>query len=64
MVIFIKLIFLYNKFNIVLPGDYLRSSNFPNLKQVIQISHKTIPGTQKFKVFLNSYSSYNLHINI
>jgi hypothetical protein len=37
-------------FYLVQPGDYLRSSNFPDLKQVIQISHKTIPGTQKFKV--------------
>ena len=45
-------IFSFNLFKkLVQYGDYLRSSNFSNLKQIIQISHKTIPGTQKFKVF-------------
>lgn len=28
----------------------MKSSKFPNLKQIIQISHKSYPGTQKFKV--------------
>jgi hypothetical protein len=31
-------------------GDLLKSSRYLNLKQIIQISHKTIPGTEKFKV--------------
>jgi len=31
-------------------GDLFKSTKYPNLKLVIQISHKTIPGTEKFKV--------------
>lgn len=37
-------------------GDNLSSSTFPSLKLVIQISHASIPGTEKFKV---SYYTYN-----
>ncbi len=31
-------------------GNLFKSSKYPNLKMVIQISHKTIHGTEKFKV--------------
>ena len=34
-------------------NSILRTSAFPNLKQIIQISHKTIPKTNKFKHTLN-----------
>jgi hypothetical protein len=34
-------------------GDIFKSKKYPNLKQIIQISHKTIPGTEKFKVILD-----------
>jgi len=34
----------------------MKASKFPNLKQIIQISHKTYPGTQKFKVCIMNYS--------
>jgi hypothetical protein len=30
-------------------GDTLQSKQYPKLKQVIQISHMTLPGTCKFK---------------
>lgn len=31
-------------------GDNLESKKYPNLRMVIQISHKSYPGTEKFKV--------------
>jgi len=35
-------------------GDLIKTSKYPDLRMVIQISHKTIPGTEKFKVLLNT----------
>lgn len=39
-------------------GDLFQCKKFPDLKQIVQISHKTIPGTEKFKHCLNYTKSY------
>ena len=31
-------------------GDLFKTQKYPNLKMIIQISHMSIPGTEKFKV--------------
>ncbi len=45
-------------------GDIFRPKAFPNLKQIIQISHKTLPGTEKFKHCLNYTKSYLTNLSL
>ncbi len=45
-------------------GDIFKSSQFPSLKQIINISHKTIPGTEKFKHCLNYTKSFMTNISL
>ena len=49
------------------PGDELKLSNYPNLKNIVQTGHKNIRGTLKFKdslVFANaSMSPFSLPTN-
>ena len=41
-----------------------KSKDFPDLKQIIQISHKTLPGTEKFKHCLNYANSYMTNLTL
>jgi hypothetical protein len=45
-------------------GDIFKTKNYPNLKQIIQISHKTINGTEKFKHCLNYSKSYMTNLSL
>ncbi len=45
-------------------GDIFRCQAFPNLKQIIQISHKSIPGTEKFKHCMNYTKSYTTNLTL
>lgn len=45
-------------------GDIFSSKAYPNLKQIIQISHKTIPGTNKYKHCLNYSKSYMTNLSL
>jgi hypothetical protein len=45
-------------------GDLFQPVGFPNLRQIIQISHKTIPGTEKFKHCLNYANSYMTNLSL
>jgi hypothetical protein len=45
-------------------GDIFKSKNFPNLKQIIQISHKTLTGSEKFKNCLNYSSSFMTNLSL
>lgn len=45
-------------------GDLFKSKNFPDLKQIVQISHKTIPGTEKFKHCLNYSNSFMTNLSL
>ena len=45
-------------------GDLFQPVTFPNLRQIIQVSHKTIPGTEKFKHCLNYSNSYMTNLSL
>lgn len=45
-------------------GDIFRSKAFPDLKQIIQVSHKTIPGTEKFKHCMNYTESFMTNLEL
>ncbi len=45
-------------------GDLFKTEAFPELKQIIQISHKTISGTEKFKHCLNYSNSLMTNLSL
>jgi hypothetical protein len=45
-------------------GDNFNNNAFPNLKLIMQISHVTIPGTQKFKHNLNYTKPILTHLKL
>ncbi len=45
-------------------GDIFKTKVYPNLKQIIQISHKSINGTEKFKHCLNYANSYMTNLSL